>query len=211
MPPDQRTLDQLSLSREEYDRIIDLLDREPNEVELGMFGAMWCEHCGYKNSRPLLKTLPQRRARASSPRRGEENAGVVDIGDGLRRRVQDRVAQPPVGDRAVRGRGDRRRRHRARHLRHGRAADRAARLAALRAAAADDAASAAGTPRRSPRRREGGAQPALSAASSPASAATATASASRRSAARCRFSPSYNGNPLVNAMCVGIGAHRQAA
>jgi len=50
MPPDQRTLDQLSLSRDEYDKIVDLLDREPNEVELGMFGALWSEHCGYKNS-----------------------------------------------------------------------------------------------------------------------------------------------------------------
>ncbi|TAK73030.1 MAG: phosphoribosylformylglycinamidine synthase subunit PurL, partial [Dehalococcoidia bacterium] len=82
MPPDQRTLDQLSLTREEYDRIIDLLDREPNEVELGMFGALWSEHCGYKNSRPLLKMFP-----AEGPyvltKVGEENAGVVDIGDGL--------------------------------------------------------------------------------------------------------------------------------
>ena len=58
MPPDQRTLDQLSLSREEYGRIIDLLDREPNEVELGMFGALWSEHCGYKNSKPLLRLFP---------------------------------------------------------------------------------------------------------------------------------------------------------
>ncbi|MHB8684438.1 MAG: hypothetical protein ACYC9X_08945, partial [Dehalococcoidia bacterium] len=53
MPPDQRTLDHLSLSRDEYARIVDLLDREPNEVELGMFGALWSEHCGYKHSRPL--------------------------------------------------------------------------------------------------------------------------------------------------------------
>ncbi len=82
MPPDQRTLDQLSLTREEYDRVVDLLDREPNEVELGMFGALWSEHCGYKNSRPLLKMFP-----TESPyvltKVGEENAGVVDIGDGL--------------------------------------------------------------------------------------------------------------------------------
>ncbi|MEX2246694.1 MAG: phosphoribosylformylglycinamidine synthase subunit PurL [Dehalococcoidia bacterium] len=81
MPPDQRTLDQLSLSREEYARIVDLLDREPNEVELGMFGALWSEHCGYKNSRPLLKLLPAEGPRVLT-KAGEENAGVVDIGDG---------------------------------------------------------------------------------------------------------------------------------
>ena len=82
MPPDQRTLDQLSLSRAEYERIIDLLDREPNEVELGMFGALWSEHCGYKNSRPLLKNFPSE-GRGVLTKTGEENAGVVDIGDGL--------------------------------------------------------------------------------------------------------------------------------
>jgi phosphoribosylformylglycinamidine synthase len=82
MPPDQRTLDHLSLTREEYDRIVDLLDREPNEVELGMFGALWSEHCGYKNSRPLLKMFPTEGAGVLT-KTGEENAGVVDIGDGL--------------------------------------------------------------------------------------------------------------------------------
>ncbi len=82
MPPDQRTLDQLSLSREEYGRIVDLLDREPNEVELGMFGALWSEHCGYKNSRPLLKMFTSEGERVLT-KAGEENAGVVDIGDGL--------------------------------------------------------------------------------------------------------------------------------
>jgi phosphoribosylformylglycinamidine synthase II len=80
--PDQRTLDQLSLSRDEYDRIVDLLDREPNEVELGMFGALWSEHCGYKNSRPLLKMFPTEGPFVLT-KAGEENAGVVDIGDGL--------------------------------------------------------------------------------------------------------------------------------
>ncbi|MBF6599884.1 MAG: phosphoribosylformylglycinamidine synthase subunit PurL [Dehalococcoidia bacterium] len=82
MPPDQRTLDHLSLSRDEYARIVDLLDREPTDVELGMFGALWSEHCGYKNSRPLLKTFPGD-GTAVLTKAGEENAGVVDIGDGL--------------------------------------------------------------------------------------------------------------------------------
>ncbi len=82
MPPDQRTLDQLSLSRAEYDQIVDLLDREPREVELGMFGALWSEHCGYKNSRPLLKMFPSE-GELVLTKANEENAGVVDIGDGL--------------------------------------------------------------------------------------------------------------------------------
>ena len=79
---DQRALDEVALSRAEYAQILELLGRAPNPVELGLFGAMWSEHCGYKNSRPLLKRFP-----TSSPRilvkAGEENAGAVDIGDGL--------------------------------------------------------------------------------------------------------------------------------
>src|SRR5438128_6873093 len=82
MAPDARTLTQLSLSMEEYGRIVDLLDREPNEVELGMFGALWSEHGGYKNSRPLLKMFPADGERVLT-KAGEENAGVVAIGDGL--------------------------------------------------------------------------------------------------------------------------------
>ena len=82
MPVEQRFLDQIALSRQEYELIVERLGREPTEVELGMFGALWSEHCGYKNSRPLLRLLP-----ADGPhvltRRGEENAGAVDIGDGL--------------------------------------------------------------------------------------------------------------------------------
>ncbi|MDO8614267.1 MAG: phosphoribosylformylglycinamidine synthase subunit PurL [Dehalococcoidia bacterium] len=82
MPIDQPALDVIALSRSEYELIVEKLGREPNEVELGMFGALWSEHCGYKNSRPLLRLLP-----AEGPyvltRRGEENAGAVDIGGGI--------------------------------------------------------------------------------------------------------------------------------
>ena len=70
-----------NLSPEEYARIRKILGREPNLVELGIFSAMWSEHCSYKSSRVHLKTLP-----TSGPRvlQGPgENAGVVDIGDGL--------------------------------------------------------------------------------------------------------------------------------
>ncbi len=69
------------LSPEEYARIQELLNRDPNLVELGIFSAMWSEHCSYKSSRPHLKTLPTEGPRViQGP---GENAGVVDIGDGL--------------------------------------------------------------------------------------------------------------------------------
>ena len=68
------------LSADEYREVIRLLGREPNAVELGMFGAMWSEHCAYKHSRPLLSRLPTRGERVVvGP---GENAGAIDIGDG---------------------------------------------------------------------------------------------------------------------------------
>jgi phosphoribosylformylglycinamidine synthase subunit PurL len=73
---------QHGLTPDEYDRIRGILGRAPNYTELGIFSVMWSEHCSYKNSRPLLKTFPTK-----SPKilvgAGEENAGIVDIGDGL--------------------------------------------------------------------------------------------------------------------------------
>jgi phosphoribosylformylglycinamidine synthase len=69
------------LKPEEYDEIIHRLGRHPNKAELGMFGVMWSEHCCYKNSRPLLKQFPTTGDRILvGP---GENAGVVDMGDGL--------------------------------------------------------------------------------------------------------------------------------
>ncbi len=82
MPVNQEILDEIALSPAEYALIIDRLDREPNPVELGMFGALWSEHCGYKHSRPLLRLFPSRSPRVLS-RAGAENAGAVDLGDGL--------------------------------------------------------------------------------------------------------------------------------
>ena len=70
------------LTPEEYDRIRKILGREPNFTELGVFSVMWSEHCSYKNSIALLKTLP-REGSALLAKAGEENAGAVDIGDGL--------------------------------------------------------------------------------------------------------------------------------
>src|SRR4029453_17725241 len=74
-------LERHGLTREEYQRIVDALKREPTLTELGIFSVMWSEHCSYKSSRVHLKTLP-----TTGPRvlQGPgENAGAVDIGDGL--------------------------------------------------------------------------------------------------------------------------------
>ena len=75
-------LDEIALSEAEYQLILNGLGREPNDVELGIFGALWSEHCGYKHSAPLLRLLPSTSPLVlTSP--GQENAGAVDIGDGL--------------------------------------------------------------------------------------------------------------------------------
>ncbi len=71
---------EMGLKDHEYERIVELMGREPNRVELGMFASMWSEHCSYKHSKPVLKIFP-----TSGPRvlvGPGENAGVVDIGDG---------------------------------------------------------------------------------------------------------------------------------
>jgi phosphoribosylformylglycinamidine synthase len=81
MAVDERVLEELALSLDEYRLIVERLGREPNKVELGMFGALWSEHCGYKNSKPLLRLLPNSGPRILT-RMGGENAGAVDIGDG---------------------------------------------------------------------------------------------------------------------------------
>ncbi len=82
MTASDATLAELSLSRDEYDEIVTRMGREPNEVELGMFGILWSEHCGYKHSRLLLRLFPNEAPWVLiGP--GEENAGAVSIGDGL--------------------------------------------------------------------------------------------------------------------------------
>jgi len=72
---------ELGLTADEYDRIIQLLGRVPTYEELGMFSVMWSEHCSYKNSLMMLKTLPRSGGRLLAEA-GKENAGLVDIGDG---------------------------------------------------------------------------------------------------------------------------------
>jgi len=71
---------QHNLTVDEFNRIKELLGREPNLVELGVFSVMWSEHCSYKSSRIHLKRLPTTGERVIVP--PGENAGVVDIGDG---------------------------------------------------------------------------------------------------------------------------------
>lgn len=78
---DRRILEQHGVTQDEYVRIQELLGREPNLLELGLFSVMWSEHCSYKSSRVHLRTLP-----TTGPRVVQgpgENAGAVDIGDGL--------------------------------------------------------------------------------------------------------------------------------
>jgi len=81
MPIAPEILREVALTEEEYARAVALLGREPNLIELGMIGALWSEHCGYKHSRPLLRKLP-----TSGPHVVQgpgENAGAVELGDGL--------------------------------------------------------------------------------------------------------------------------------
>src|SRR6184192_3816517 len=69
------------LTSEEFERIKRILGREPNFTELGIFSVMWSEHCSYKNSRKELRKFPTTGSNILV-KAGEENAGVVDIGDG---------------------------------------------------------------------------------------------------------------------------------
>ena len=69
------------ITREEYGRIQSILGRDPNFTELGIFSVMWSEHCSYKNSRRELRKFPTE-GPTVLVKAGEENAGVIDIGDG---------------------------------------------------------------------------------------------------------------------------------
>src|SRR6476660_6738076 len=78
---DANVLERHGLKPDEYERIVAFMGREPNLTELGIFSVMWSEHCSYKSSRVHLKTLP---TGGSQVLQGPgENAGAVDIGNGL--------------------------------------------------------------------------------------------------------------------------------
>lgn len=77
----ERKLREVALTRSEYELVLETLGREPNEVELGMIGVLWSEHCSYKTSKPLLRRLPTSGERVlQGP---GENAGAFEIGQGL--------------------------------------------------------------------------------------------------------------------------------
>ena len=80
--PTLETAQKLGLLPDEFDRIGQILGRQPNFTELSIFSVMWSEHCSYKNSIVWLKTLPRDSDRMLA-KAGDENAGLVDIGDGL--------------------------------------------------------------------------------------------------------------------------------
>src|SRR5213594_4076700 len=71
-----------NLTTEEFEKLKAILGREPSYTELGIFSVMWSEHCSYKSTRPLLKSFPTK-SKKILVGAGEENAGIVDIGDGL--------------------------------------------------------------------------------------------------------------------------------
>ncbi|MBU9888548.1 MAG: phosphoribosylformylglycinamidine synthase subunit PurL [Candidatus Omnitrophica bacterium] len=81
-------IDAHGITPDEFARIQEILGRDPNLTELGMFSVMWSEHCSYKNSKPILKLFSQMNASLQHQENllvkpGQENAGIVDIGDGL--------------------------------------------------------------------------------------------------------------------------------
>jgi len=76
------TAEKLGINKEEFEKIKEILGRVPNFTELSIFSVMWSEHCSYKNSIKYLKTLPRDGSRMLVAA-GEENAGLIDIGDGL--------------------------------------------------------------------------------------------------------------------------------
>ena len=80
-PDTQSLLKSLNITQDEYQRICDHLHREPNFNELAMFSVLWSEHCCYKNSRHLLRLFPNKGPRVvAGP---GENAGIIDVGDGI--------------------------------------------------------------------------------------------------------------------------------
>jgi phosphoribosylformylglycinamidine synthase len=81
MTPTETEIARHGLTQDEYARIERVLGRAPNFTELGVFSVMWSEHCSYKNSRPELRKFPTEGPRVLV-KAGEENAGVIDIGDG---------------------------------------------------------------------------------------------------------------------------------
>ena len=167
-----------------------ILGRRPTDAELALYSVMWSEHCSYKSSKVHLRQFAAKAPPSSALLAGiGENAGVVDIGEGWAVTFKIESHNHPSYVEPLPGRGHRRGRHRARHPGHGRAPGGGDGRAPVRA--------------RRRRRTPAGCCPAWSAASPP----TATASACPTSAASWISTPCYAGNPLVNALCVGVMRH----
>ena len=173
-----------NLNELEYGRIVEMLGRTPTLTELGVFSALWSEHCSLQALQAGAQDVSDHRPPGGAGAGRERRRAPAPRGVGGR--LQDRIPQPPLGGRALSGRRDRRGRHPARCLHHGRSPGRGAQQPAVRAAGP--------SPEPLPLRR----------AWCAASATTATASACPRWVARSGFAPGYTGNPLVNAMCVGL-------
>ena len=82
MPIDHQALSDLALTVGEYEAIVERLGREPNALELGLFGSLWSEHCGYQHTKPLLAMFASAESERLLVAPGSENAGAVDIGGG---------------------------------------------------------------------------------------------------------------------------------
>ena len=138
----RQTLDELAISDAEYEAIVERLGREPNHLELGLFGSLWSEHCGYKHSKPLLFSFVGVKGMfdTDSDRLlvapGSENAGVVDIGEGWAVVMKIESHNHPSAIEPYQGarRSNRCRRDRQRHIRDGREAYRASQLSEIRPA-----------------------------------------------------------------------------
>ena len=172
------------LKPDEYKRVLELIGRTPTLTELGIFSAMWNEHCSYKSSKVhSAHAADQGAARHPGPRRERRRHRHRRW---ARLRVQDGEPQPPELYRALSGRGDRRRRHPARRVHHGRAADRLPQCAC------------ASAPRRNPKTRHlvSGVVAGIGGYGNSFGVPTVGGSV--------RFHSRYDGNCLVNAMAVGL-------
>ena len=108
---------EMGLRPEEFDSIKEILGRVPNFTEMCVYSVMWSEHCSYKNSIKWLKTLPKEGPHMLV-KAGEENAGIVDIGDGLGCAFKIESHNHPSAIEPYQGR-DRRGWNQPRHFHHG--------------------------------------------------------------------------------------------
>ena len=169
------------LTPDEYQRLLEILGRTPSLTELGIFSVMWSEHCSYKSSRVWLSQLPKKAPRHSGP---GENAGIVDTATATRSSSRWRATTTPSSSSRTK-----------------------ARPRASAASMRDDSPWVPGRSptQRAPFRRSRPSQnaPPLAGVVA-ASRRYANCTGVQRSAARPNFDAGYNGNILVNAMCVGL-------